>query len=827
MKNSRILVISTLFICLLFPQISLANFDDINQATYQKEIKFLKKHNILKGYSNNTFRPNENISRAEFMTLALKALRVKTVTTTQQSFNDVNQSTWYFKYIETAKNNKWVTGYNNKFSPHKNINIADAVLIVSRIESWPKENKQNIQIPQQRYYSDALNYAANKKLINAAFASPGKELTRDQAAKLVFNLIYNNLKKQKELRNSKKSLNTNSDTTINSIPNTSEEKSLNQENNNTIPTHTNNQEPINLKTPTQNPNTRTFQIKKDSFSNISLNNNIPNTYKEGELFTFIGKNTNNTDKISLVIIDKDGEQEVITQRTNESGEFAISYIFPQQGTYKIGFLAGESGNIKIANITVTSNLLINEHKVLNSPTPINLIFENNKTYLIFNNYKKAKYIEIKQGDKSVTLAIRQYINKVEIPYYLFKDFSKDNIELYYYENDLSNHSKFLTNLKWNLYPKVILPITKHHFSHISPQLNVLNIPIKGSINTPIIFNLEFNQTDNIDSNIIIQTPSKQFEKYTFNISPNTTFSFTPKEKGTYIVEINNIEGMAILNHPIYIDTNLPILPNYKDLKPTQTSTLNIGSDIPKLLNLINFERQKLNLQEVVLDESLSILAQKHSNDMSLKNYFAHINLNGETPDDRRLKEGIPTSVGENLAKNTSLYNAHQGLVRSPAHYENILNPEWTRVGIGLTTSSDGYLIVVEEFSTNPINTNDLNILKNNILSEINILRKNISNPELTNNSNLNSIAQTWSDIMANEKSLNFTFPSPERSLRNLIETNNIQGNMNMYINNSSSMQLIKQSTIDIKSIINNNFQAIGIGLSIDNLGEIYQTILIK
>jgi uncharacterized protein YkwD len=54
-------------------------------------------------------------------------------------------------------------------------------------------------------------------------------------------------------------------------------------------------------------------------------------------------------------------------------------------------------------------------------------------------------------------------------------------------------------------------------------------------------------------------------------------------------------------------------------------------------------------------------------------------------------------AGENLAKNTNAGAAHTALMNSPGHKANILNANFTNIGIGVATAKDGSKIYTQMF----------------------------------------------------------------------------------------------------------------------------------
>lgn len=119
----------------------------------------------------------------------------------------------------------------------------------------------------------------------------------------------------------------------------------------------------------------------------------------------------------------------------------------------------------------------------------------------------------------------------------------------------------------------------------------------------------------------------------------------------------------------------------------------------QMLNLINEERQKVGLNNLVADEELREVARNHSRDMWIRGYFDHINLDGQDPFDRIRAAKIDfVNAGENLALAPSIDIAHFGLMRSPTHRDNILSDAFGRVGIGVISAGVDGLMVTQNFA---------------------------------------------------------------------------------------------------------------------------------
>jgi uncharacterized protein YkwD len=118
----------------------------------------------------------------------------------------------------------------------------------------------------------------------------------------------------------------------------------------------------------------------------------------------------------------------------------------------------------------------------------------------------------------------------------------------------------------------------------------------------------------------------------------------------------------------------------------------------KMLDLVNQERTRRGLKALQWDPELVPVARAHSQDMFARGYFSHYTLEGKDPFDRMKAAGIKYySAGENLALGPTLSVCHEGLMNSPGHRANILNPTYGRVGIGILDGGAYGIMISQEF----------------------------------------------------------------------------------------------------------------------------------
>jgi uncharacterized protein YkwD len=117
----------------------------------------------------------------------------------------------------------------------------------------------------------------------------------------------------------------------------------------------------------------------------------------------------------------------------------------------------------------------------------------------------------------------------------------------------------------------------------------------------------------------------------------------------------------------------------------------------RLLELTNFERQRVGAPALQLDPGLSAAARQHATAMAARGELSH-EFAGEAP----LQDRLATSslhldkAGENVALDVDIDQAHDGLMHSPHHRENLLRPDYNVVGLAVARVGDR-IYVVEDF----------------------------------------------------------------------------------------------------------------------------------
>jgi uncharacterized protein YkwD len=119
----------------------------------------------------------------------------------------------------------------------------------------------------------------------------------------------------------------------------------------------------------------------------------------------------------------------------------------------------------------------------------------------------------------------------------------------------------------------------------------------------------------------------------------------------------------------------------------------------KLIELTNAERKKLKLPALKPDPVLMKLARAHAATMGRLDQIGH-DLEGKTFAQRMEQAKYQASrAGENVAQGQRTpTEAVAGWMQSPGHKANILNTDYTKIGVGLATSKSGKMYWTQVFA---------------------------------------------------------------------------------------------------------------------------------
>lgn len=130
-------------------------FSDIeNYPWAKKQIEVLASKGIINGTSATTYSPGLSITRADFITLLIRALELKAEFST--NFDDVNPEDYFYDILGTARILGIATGVgNNKFNPGEQISRQDMMVLTARALKIAGKISESGTISDLAGFSDA------------------------------------------------------------------------------------------------------------------------------------------------------------------------------------------------------------------------------------------------------------------------------------------------------------------------------------------------------------------------------------------------------------------------------------------------------------------------------------------------------------------------------------------------------------------------------------------------------------------------------------------------------------------------------------------------
>lgn len=175
-----------------------ASFEDVSVSHENYHaIEFLKENGIVNGFSDNTFRPENKLNRAEALKIIVEAFDVSTSSNYSGQFTDVNADDWFASYVVAGKNAGIINGYNDgSFKPGNTLIVAEAlkiILVASKVElpsSVDKDVFSDVRVAD--WFSNYAYYARENNMIlgdDYGKIYPNDEISRAQFAELIFRIM--------------------------------------------------------------------------------------------------------------------------------------------------------------------------------------------------------------------------------------------------------------------------------------------------------------------------------------------------------------------------------------------------------------------------------------------------------------------------------------------------------------------------------------------------------------------------------------------------------------------------------------------------------------
>lgn len=180
------------------PQVNRLKFADLENFPWAEEAIYrLAEKGIVKGVDNENYEPDRNITRAEFVSVLMRALGLSGGETID--FADVEPNAWYAEDVKAAKYFELIFGDGSYFRPDEPISRQDMIVIVCRalekirlIDTSKRNNGYPDEAEIAPYAKDSVEKLVGNAIItgdNNGRINPASHSTRAEIAVLIDRIV--------------------------------------------------------------------------------------------------------------------------------------------------------------------------------------------------------------------------------------------------------------------------------------------------------------------------------------------------------------------------------------------------------------------------------------------------------------------------------------------------------------------------------------------------------------------------------------------------------------------------------------------------------------
>lgn len=178
------------------------SFSDIAkvQAWAGRQIQVVAAKGAIEGIGNGKFAPKNNVTRAEFAKMLVRALNLENSTATE-NFSDVSSTAWYAPYVAVAAEKGIIQGRTSTtFDPTATITRAEMATLISRALKLTNPDAKTDASALNKFtdaakinatLKDGVAFAASNNLVigNAGKFNPTNTASRAEAAVIIYRTI--------------------------------------------------------------------------------------------------------------------------------------------------------------------------------------------------------------------------------------------------------------------------------------------------------------------------------------------------------------------------------------------------------------------------------------------------------------------------------------------------------------------------------------------------------------------------------------------------------------------------------------------------------------
>ena len=187
MKNKLIAVLTALLLIFAATPLQVkatTKFSDVDKHWAKNEIMYLSERNIIGGYPDGSFKPNQPITRAQASAMLIKALEIPLTENRSVAFKDVSKDSSYYPILATVNEKGILRGDNGFMRPGEKTSRAQMAAILRRAFDMPLDKQATfIDVTPAHWAYQDINGIAKQRV---AGGSNGKFMPTDSVTRAQF-----------------------------------------------------------------------------------------------------------------------------------------------------------------------------------------------------------------------------------------------------------------------------------------------------------------------------------------------------------------------------------------------------------------------------------------------------------------------------------------------------------------------------------------------------------------------------------------------------------------------------------------------------------------
>ncbi|MFH1218501.1 MAG: S-layer homology domain-containing protein [Candidatus Peregrinibacteria bacterium] len=176
---------------------SAGSFPDVAEDhEHYDAIEYLDEHEIIQGYEDGTFKPDDLVNRAEAVKIVVGGLGVEHGGDYDVLFPDVKKSDWFFEFVMGGREFGLIGGYEDgTFKPGNNVNLAEMLKIIvqaSGVELSEVDENVFLDVDKDVWYAPHALFARDHNVVlpdNYGKLHAENFMTRGEVAEVIYRMM--------------------------------------------------------------------------------------------------------------------------------------------------------------------------------------------------------------------------------------------------------------------------------------------------------------------------------------------------------------------------------------------------------------------------------------------------------------------------------------------------------------------------------------------------------------------------------------------------------------------------------------------------------------